>query len=53
MDGSMVGAYYWDKKELDKIVRYCCNDVVTLANVFLRIKGDLTILPENVIFGLL
>ena len=50
MDGSMVGTYYWDKKELDKIVRYCCSDVVTLTNVFLRIKGDITIPLENVVF---
>lgn len=50
MDGSMVGTYYWQKKELDKIVRYCCSDVVTLTNIFLRIKGDVTIHEENVIF---
>lgn len=50
MDGSMVGTYYWDKKELDKIVRYCCSDVVTLTNIFLRIKGDITINPGNVVF---
>jgi len=50
MDGSMVGTFYWEKKELEKIVRYCCNDVFTLANVFLRIKGDNTIHSENVIF---
>ncbi len=50
MDGSMVGNYYWEKKELEKIVRYCCSDVVTLTNVFLRIKGDITIKEENVIF---
>jgi len=52
MDGSMVGTYYWEKKELDKIVRYCCSDVVTLTNVFLRIKGDATINQENVRFEL-
>jgi 3'-5' exonuclease len=50
MDGSMVGTYYWEKKELDKIVNYCGRDVVTLANVFLRIKGDITIQEENVSF---
>lgn len=53
MDGSMVGTYYWDKKELDKIVRYCGADVITLANVFLRIKGDEPIHRDNVIFDLL
>jgi len=50
MDGSMVGAFYWQHKALDKIVRYCCNDVVTLVNVFLRIKGSNSIPAENVTF---
>lgn len=51
MDGSMVGSTYWEKKELNKIVSYCCADVVTLTNVFLRIKGDITISPENVVIA--
>jgi 3'-5' exonuclease len=50
MDGSMVGTTYWHENGLDKIVRYCCNDVFTLANVFLRIKGEQTVRSENVIF---
>lgn len=50
MDGSMVGGCYWEKKELEKIVRYCSSDVVTLTNIFLRIKGDVTIMEENIIF---
>jgi len=39
MDGSKVGETYWKNRDLEKIVRYCCRDVVTLANVYLCLKG--------------
>jgi len=50
MDGSMVGTAYWQNKELEKIVKYCCNDVMTLANVYLRIKGDAIFEQDDVIY---
>ena len=50
MDGSMVGTAYWKNHELEKIVQYCCNDVMTLANVYLRIKGDVTFNQEDVMY---
>ncbi len=39
MDGSKVGTTYWEEGNLDKIVQYCCRDVVTLANVYLCLQG--------------
>jgi predicted PolB exonuclease-like 3'-5' exonuclease len=39
LDGSKVGSTYWQKHDLESIVKYCCVDVVTLANVFLCLKG--------------
>ena len=39
IDGSKVGETYWKQNNLERIVRYCCNDVVTLANVYLCLKG--------------
>jgi predicted PolB exonuclease-like 3'-5' exonuclease len=39
IDGSMVGQVYWEEKNLERIVRYCQKDVVTVANVLLRFKG--------------
>jgi hypothetical protein len=39
LDGSKVGTTYWDKHDLKSIVKYCCADVVTLANVYLCMKG--------------
>ncbi len=40
LDGSKVGTTYWDKNDLASIVKYCCTDVVTLANVYLCLKGQ-------------
>ncbi|HJW27814.1 MAG TPA: hypothetical protein VJ508_01055, partial [Saprospiraceae bacterium] len=38
LDGSMVGHYYWDLKALEDIKRYCEKDVVTVAQVYLRLN---------------
>lgn len=40
MDGSMVRQVYYDEKDLDRIVTYCELDVVTTAQVFLRLRGE-------------
>jgi DNA polymerase elongation subunit (family B) len=42
MDGSQVNTVYHRDKNLEKIKIYCANDVVVLAQLFLKIKG----LPE-------
>lgn len=39
MSGSMVGNVYWKEKDLNRIVAYCQNDVVAVANILLRFKG--------------
>ena len=40
MDGSMVRDVYYEKNDLDRIITYCELDVVTTAQVFLRLRGD-------------
>ena len=40
MDGSMVRDVFYTDNDLDRIVTYCELDVVTTAQVFLRLKGD-------------
>lgn len=37
MDGSDVGRVYYEENDLDRIVRYCEKDVVTLAQVYLKL----------------
>ncbi|RYD91164.1 MAG: 3'-5' exonuclease, partial [Sphingobacteriales bacterium] len=48
IDGSMVGDVYWKEKDLDRIVRYCQKDVITLANVLLRYHCEEVIPSERV-----
>lgn len=46
MDGSMVRDVFYEKGDLDRIVTYCELDVVTTAQVFLRLRGD-ELLTDN------
>jgi DNA polymerase elongation subunit (family B) len=39
MDGSKVNEVYYREKNLKKIAEYCVNDVVAIAQLFLRMKG--------------
>ncbi len=39
IDGSQVASVYYIDNDLKRIVRYCQNDVLTLARVFCKIKG--------------
>ena len=48
IDGSMVWEVYWKEKNLERIVTYCQKDVVTVAQILLRMMGESLIKPENV-----
>lgn len=48
IDGSMVGDVYWNEKNLERIAVYCQKDVVTAAQIYLRIQGESIIKPENI-----
>lgn len=40
MDGSMVRDVYYSDNDLERIISYCELDVVTLVQVFLRLRSD-------------
>lgn len=40
IDGSMVWEVYWKEKDLERIVTYCQKDVITAAQVYLRMTGE-------------
>ncbi|MBC7848153.1 MAG: 3'-5' exonuclease [Chitinophagaceae bacterium] len=40
IDGSMVGEVYWKEKNIRRIANYCEKDVITVAQVYLRIVGE-------------
>ncbi len=46
IDGSMVNEVYYSTGDLDRIARYCMNDVIATAQVFLRLHQQSTI-PED------
>jgi uncharacterized protein YprB with RNaseH-like and TPR domain len=48
IDGSMVWKVYWEEKNLPRIITYCQKDVVTVAQIFLRMNGEALINEENI-----
>ena len=40
IDGSTVKTVYYEDKDLDRIVKYCELDVITTAQVFLRLRNE-------------
>jgi predicted PolB exonuclease-like 3'-5' exonuclease len=48
IDGSMVWEVYWKEENLERIATYCQKDVVTAAQVYLRMHGEGLIQPGNV-----
>ena len=50
IDGSMVWSVYWNDKDLQRIITYCQKDVVTLAQIFLRMNNEPLIKKENIVY---
>jgi len=48
IDGSMVTRVYYEEDGLDRIAKYCSNDVVATAQLYLRMKC-LPLIPEELI----
>ncbi|MDO4727999.1 MAG: 3'-5' exonuclease [Bacteroidota bacterium] len=46
IDGSMVGEIYYKDKDIERIVDYCQGDVITVAQILLRLKGE-TLLEQD------
>lgn len=48
IDGSMVAEVYYREKNIERIVSYCQKDVVTVAQVFLRMNGEPLISEQHI-----
>ncbi len=48
IDGSMVWKVYWQDKDIQRIVTYCQKDVVTVAQILLRMSGEELIREEHI-----
>ena len=49
MDGSQVGSAFYKEKDYEKIARYCRNDVLAIAQLFLRYQNRELIDPKRVV----
>jgi predicted PolB exonuclease-like 3'-5' exonuclease len=48
IDGSMVKAVYYEKNDLKRIVTYCELDVLTTAQVYLRLRNESLLKDDEV-----
>ncbi len=48
IDGSDVARLYWEEKDLDRIVEYCQRDVLAIAQLLLKYKGEALIDSKSV-----
>jgi len=48
IDGSKVWTVYWNDKDINRIVEYCQKDVITVAQVFLKMQGEALIKEGNI-----
>ncbi|WP_086476453.1 3'-5' exonuclease [Arenibacter amylolyticus] len=48
LDGSMVKEVYYQEKNMGRIINYCELDVITTAQVFLRLRGDSLLEEEEI-----
>eukprot|EP01132_Coremiostelium_polycephalum_P002994 gene2994-3739_t len=51
MDGSQVSHFYYVENDLERIATYCMQDVVVMAQIFLKLNNWPTIKETNIIFA--
>ncbi|MEX2350084.1 MAG: 3'-5' exonuclease [Flavobacteriaceae bacterium] len=49
IDGSEVRKVYYEEKDIDRIIRYCEKDTVAVAQVFLRLRNEEILIPDEII----
>ena len=50
IDGSDVARVYWEDKNLDRIATYCQKDVITVAQLLLKMNGRELMDEKNIIY---
>lgn len=48
IDGSQVAEVYYHENNIDRIVAYCERDVITVAQIFLRMRNEPILNPEEI-----
>ena len=50
IDGSMVRKVYYEDKDLDRIIKYCEQDVITVAQIILRLRNEELLNMEEMVY---
>ena len=51
IDGSQVAGVYYKEKNLDRIVQYCEKDVITVAQVILKLRNEPLLTEKEITLG--
>lgn len=49
IDGSQVRKVFYEDDDLERIVKYCQQDTLAVAQIFLKYRGEATIIEENIV----
>lgn len=49
IDGSDVGRIFWEENDLDRIEKYCKKDVLTIAQLVLKYKGEKLLAEDEIV----
>lgn len=49
IDGSEVFRVYYENNDIDRIITYCEKDTIAVAQIFLRLRGDLLLGDDEII----
>jgi hypothetical protein len=50
IDGSMVRDVYYEENDLERIVQYCEQDVITVAQVFLKLRNEELLAEDHIVY---
>jgi len=50
IDGSMVRQVYYEEKNMERIVRYCEQDVIAVAQIILRLRNEALLSEDEIIY---
>jgi hypothetical protein len=50
IDGSMVRDVYYEEHDLERIIHYCERDVITVAQVFLKLRNEELLTEDHIVY---
>ncbi|MCX2718658.1 3'-5' exonuclease [Lentiprolixibacter aurantiacus] len=50
IDGSMVRQVYYEDRDLDRIIKYCEQDVITVAQIILRLRNEEILTEDEIVY---